>query len=500
LTSWFITSGALREVKEAAEALGVRVYVAGGCVRDRLLERESHDMDFAVDGPAMTLARSVADRIRGGYFALDEERGAARVVRKVGATARYLDFARLRGRDLEADLGLRDFTVNAIAVALDQWEQDSPSWVDPTGGLGDLEEGLLRATSPETFVDDPLRTLRAARLAGSLGLRYDPDTEALIRRDAPLLATASGERVRDELSQMMGSSGPYARVLDLDRLGLLTVILPEMIPMKGVEQGPWHQFGVYEHSLRTVQALEALQDPPAMIDLVHQKGIWEGWEAVRHEFAAEVEAYLSQELSGGRPRRVLLRLAALLHDVAKPELRIADRNGCWRFHGHDKAGAPIVGSILRRLRFSSREVREGQIVVRHHMSPGFLTKAGEVTRRAAYRFFRDTRGVGISVLLLSLADYLATKGSSIEQESWEEHLSTIGCLLRLYYREPELANPPRLVTGDELMAELRIPSGPQVGELLEAIREAQAMREVRSREEALALAQRLLMDERLADS
>ena len=147
MSSWFVISGALAEVKQATEDLGVNMHVVGGCVRDRLLGRESHDMDFAVDGPAMTLARRVANRIKGAYFALDEERGAARVLRKAGATVYYLDFARLRGEDLEADLKLRDFTVNAIATPLEEWEQDSPTWIDPTGGLGDLEEGLLQATS-----------------------------------------------------------------------------------------------------------------------------------------------------------------------------------------------------------------------------------------------------------------------------------------------------------------------------------------------------------------
>jgi len=499
LSSWFASSGILQDVKEAAETLGVRVYIVGGCVRDRLMGRESHDMDFAVDGSAMTLARVVADRTRGAYFPLDEERDTARVLHKVGSRTDYLDFAGLRDRDLDADLKLRDFTVNAIAVALDNWEQEPPPWIDPTGGRRDLEEGLIRATTPKALVDDPLRALRAVRLVGRMGFHLDPTTEFLIRRDAHLLATVSTERVRDELSLMLESRNVYTQVLDLDRLGLLTVIFPELIPLRDVEQGPWHAWDVYQHSLRAIQGLDALYDASAMLDLAGQKGIWEPWLAVQEPFLADINAHLSEELSGGRTRRVLLYLAALLHDVAKPDLRREDESGRARFHGHDKAGAPIVGTILRRLHFSAREVKEGRTIVEHHMRPGLLTRDKRVTRRAAYRFFRDTGEAAVAILLLSLADYLATKGttkgSTIEAEQWEEHLSTIRRLLTLYYREPEIVNPPRLLTGDDLMRELDMPPGPRIGQLLEAIREAQAVGEVRSQEDALALARGLLMDE-----
>jgi len=495
LSSWFASSGILQDVKESAEALGARVYIVGGCVRDRLLGRESHDMDFAVDGSAMTLARMVADRTRGAYFPLDEERDTARVLHKVGSRTYYLDFARLRARDLDADLKLRDYTVNAIGVALEDWEEQSPSWIDPAGGRRDLEEGLIRATTPKALVDDPLRALRAVRLVGRLSFHLDPTTESLIRRDAHLLATVSTERVRDELSLMLETWPVYAQVLDLDRLGLLTVVFPELIPLREVEQGPWHVWDVYQHSLRVIQGLDALYDANAMLALVRQKGILEPWLAVREPFLADIDAHLNEELSTGRTRRVLLRLAALLHDVAKPDLRTEDESGRVRFHGHDKAGAPIVGTILRRLHFSAREVKEGQTIVEHHMRPGLLTRDKKVSRRAAYRFFRDTGEAAISILLLSLADYLATKGRSIEAEQWTEHLFTIRRLLTLYYREPETVNPPRLVTGDDLMRELDITSGPQIGRLLEAIREAQAVGEVRSRKEALTLARRLLTGE-----
>ena len=494
MRSWFVSSGILQDVKEAAETLGVRVYIVGGCVRDRLLGLESHDMDFAIDGSAMTLTRMVADRTRGAYFPLDEERDTARVLHKVGFRTYYLDFAGLRDRDLDADLKLRDFTVNAIAVALEDWEQESPPWIDPTGGRRDLKERLIRATTPKALVDDPLRALRAVRLVGRLGFRLEPTTESLIRRDAHLLAAVSTERVRAELSLMLETRPVYAPVLDLDRLGLLTVVFPELIPLREVAQGTWHAWDVYQHSLRSVQGLDALHDAGAMLDLVGQKGIWDPWLAVREPFLADIDAHLSEELSGGRTRRVLLYLAALLHDVAKPDLRTEDETGRVRFYGHDKTGAPIVGAILRRLHFSAREVKEGQTIVEHHMRPGLLTQDKRVTRRAAYRFFRDTGEAPVSILLLSLADYLATKGRSIEAEHWEEHLSTINRLLTLYYHEPETVNPPRLVTGDDLMRELNIPPGPRIGQLLEAIREAQAVGEVRSYEKAMSLARRLLAD------
>ncbi|HID64940.1 MAG TPA: CCA tRNA nucleotidyltransferase, partial [Anaerolineae bacterium] len=225
----------------------VRAYLVGGYVRDRLLGRESHDVDFAVEGDALALARTVADWMRGSYVPLDDERGVGRVVTRDEHGQRlFVDFAVLQGRDIIVDLSRRDFTIDAIALDINNLYR----FIDPYDGRADLEAGLVRAVSEAAFRDDPLRTLRAVRLAATLNLRIEPCTEEWIRRDAGLIVTVSAERVRDELSKTLAQPGAADNLRYLDELSLLRVILPETAGMK--------EAGRFERSLEVVRALEDL--------------------------------------------------------------------------------------------------------------------------------------------------------------------------------------------------------------------------------------------------
>jgi putative nucleotidyltransferase with HDIG domain len=484
----------LKQIRALAAARGVRVWPVGGAVRDALLHRPAHDWDFGVDRDALGLARAVADALGGAYFPLDTERDAGRVVLMAADGARLeLDFAALRGADLEADLLARDFTVNALAL------DETGTLIDPTGGAGDLKAGRIRATNEHVFRDDPVRLLRAVRMEAELGFEIELQTAAWMSRDASLLALPSAERVRDEFARVMATQGAVIHLQRCDEFGLLPYVTPELEHLKGVTQSPPHRFDVWRHTLLVVDALEGVVaavagrevGPCALADV--PPAAWGDLARVLGQFAGDVTAHLAVETNGGRNRALLLKMAALLHDVGKPETWSLGEDGRIHFYNHEPVGAQIAATRLQALRFGRDEVRRVHVMVEGHLRPAQLARAEKVTRRAVYRYFRATGDAGVEVALLSLADRLATWGPHLQEHRWARHLEVAEILLTHYFeRYEETVAPPPLVTGHDLMAELGLGPSPEIGRLLEAVREAQAAGEVGTREEALALARQNL--------
>jgi tRNA nucleotidyltransferase/poly(A) polymerase len=472
----------------------VDAYLVGGCVRDRLLDRAVHDLDVSIAGDGCALARRLADRFGADYYTLDGDRGTGRaILRREDGEQLYVDVAHFRGEDLAADLAGRDFTINALAadVAL-------PAVViDHHGGLADLEAGVIRPVSDDAIRDDPLRALRAIRLAAQLDFALAKETEELIRRDGAALADVAAERICDELSKLLACTSSSPFLYELDRLGLRDAILPELEPLRELEQPPPHRYPALKHTLESVRALEVLLDAigcaPAgrnASDIAAIAG--ECYLGDLPAFAAQLRQHLAGVLSGERPRVVLLKLALLLHDVGKPGTQSAE-GGRIRFLRHEDVGSKIAGEALARLRYSRAEVRLVECIVRNHMRPLLLASQDGVSSRAVYRFFRDTEDAGIDILLHALADHLATYAFEMEGSGWHRLVDLVTRMLGYHLdRRVELARHAALLTGRDLLREFGLQSGPQIGELLEAVREAQAVGEVETRAEAMSLVTRLL--------
>ena len=439
--------------------------MVGGAVRDALLRRTRGevDVDVAVPRGALDLARRVADRTGGAYLVLDAERGAARVIT---GSAR-LDVTDWRAPTLAADLMARDFTVNALAVPLRPLLREGVAEiVDPGGGRADLAARRLRLPAPGVLVDDPLRALRGVRLEASLGLALTAGATRAIRSAAPAVSSVSIERVRDELLLILALDGGGAVMRRLDALGLLRVLFPEVEAMRGTTQPRPHRFDVLEHSLRAVSGVDR-----ALADL-----------AVSGDVAEELEAHLAEPVGGGITRAQLLRLGALLHDVAKPETRRVER-GRIRFFEHDLIGAARAREIGERLRLPARATAVVERLVRQHLRPMHLAQAGEITSRARYRFFRDVAEDSQDLLLLAVVDGAAVTGIS-PAAAWRRS-AVVRDLMGGWQETRAVATAPPLLRGEDVMRHFGLPPGPAIGALLEQAREAQALGLVRTASEAL---------------
>lgn len=451
----------------------ITIWLVGGAVRDRLLERPEPDLDFVVAGEARSVARRLADAIRGSYYDLDRERGTGRVVITADNQRRtHLDFASLRGEDIEADLRGRDFTVNALAVPL----SDPNQLLDPTGGLQDLRDHLLRSCNPRSMTEDALRTLRGVRIAAQLGFAIEACTISQIRAAAPMLGGISAERVRDEIMQILAMERPAKPVRVLAHLGLLRVVFPELRDPVEERSGS----GLSEISLGRMDALSTLalalqpeHDPEAVTGLAVSL-----LTARIGRFRALLSEDLDEEISHGRDVRALLFLAAMYYsppddDREVPFAKLVERRG-------------------EQLRLSRAEVERLGFMVRNRGRMSALAERSQIEPRMIYRFHQATRAASSQVVLLDLASLLARHAPGMPpRELWIKHLDAARSLLGPKYDGGAVRlDAKALVSGGDLIRALGISPGPEVGRLLGIIRESQAIGEIEDRQQALDLARR----------
>ncbi len=497
----------LQQVAQFFSARERQAFLVGGSVRDLLLHVPCADWDIATDGDAPRLARELANMLGGSYAYMNDK--ACRITIKQQYTTTgpgepmeaeetreiVLDIAPLHGDSIKADLRLRDFTLNALAVPLSELVPHLTAGmplplIDPLHGADDLAAHRLRAVSDASFQQDPLRMLRAVRFMQRYQLTLEQESEAMLVRDAPLLFRAAPERVHDELYAILAPTGAAERLRFLDSHELFTVLFPEFVPARGMQQPGLHHWDVLEHSLETVGSLERLA---AILQAPALKG--DPLSPTQGEVAQIRELLQEAEQQGifrfASMLSAPMKLAALLHDIGKTVTFTTDAGGHIHFYGHPQAGIPLAQHIMRRLSASTQDSRLVQQVVAHHMRPGQLSN-DTLTQRAIRRYFVDLGPVGINVALISLADHLAMRGPEPLGTAWERHLATVHQLLTAYIRERKRILPPRLLQGDELMHRLHIAPGPLVGYLLEQIAEAQAEGIIHSKEEALWLAEERL--------
>jgi poly(A) polymerase len=463
----------LKSVQDLSAERKVKVYLVGGALRDIILKKEkpNPDFDFCLKSNAVNFARKVANEMNAGFVVLDQTHGCARVVKKTGGRVITLDFSDFRGKTLEQDLLYRDFTINSMAVDLNQILSGvgfDEALIDLYGGRKDLVKGAIRLVHKSCFDDDPLRIMRAFSLAAIFGFKIDAQVYRQISLKKKKLSVISFERIRDELFKIFTSPKGYEIVEKLDQYNILELIFPEIRKMKTSGKSVFRRLNVWGHTMLTLKNVESIIN-----DLRRN--------SVKRE-------YLDKEISPGRSRGQLLKLAALLHDLGKPQtFRLED--GKVQFHGHERLGAGLAGAIATRLKLSNEELRLLKKIVFLHLRPGYLVTNPVLTAKARFRFFRDAADEAGAVLILALADERSTKGYLLLDKIRHKYERLIPRLLREYFFKRQDVPVSRLVDGNDIMRRFGLAPSPLIGKVLKELEELQAIKKIKTKNDALKAAE-----------
>ena len=420
---------------------------------------------------------------------LDKSHGILRILPRDNSW--HLDVAYYQGT-IEEDMERRDFTVNAMAIPLKGFLKGrNETILDIFNGQKDLKSKKLLAVSDTAFSDDPIRILRGIRLSGTLGFTISSLAKKQIQRDAVHLKECAGERIREELLVILGLPNSSHYFEEMLKLKVIENIFPEMMPTLKVDQPDEQQWNVFIHSIKSMDAF----------DFLIRRGDWgHADKSVLDSvpWNEEIADHFTESVNYGSSRRHIVKLAAFLHDVSKPETRVVTPEGKIRFYGHPQVGAGVAKEIMKRLRFSSRETDIVVKIVEHHLHPVQLSQErpedGKActppSKKALFRYCRDLGDEALDVAFFSLADDLAAFGDGLNLTNWVWHGNITNCIVS-EIEQLKKSPMPKLLDGDDLI-NLGIPKGPEVGELLEKILTLQAEGTIVGRDDALEYVNKII--------
>ncbi len=433
-----ITNTYLKKIGSVADEQGIEAYVVGGYVRDKLLGKEVNDIDIVVVGSGVEFARSVAERMGKRKIVTYEKFGTAMLPTEGGKIEFVGSRKESYNRDsrnpvvevgtLEEDLSRRDFTINALALSI-----NGPTWgdlIDPFNGQFDLNAKIIRTPLDPlaTFDDDPLRIMRAIRFSSQLGCAIDQPTLDAIPKIRDRLSIISQERITEEFMKIMASPKPSVGLRLLFDTGIMRIIFPEVADLSGVDQRQDHHHkDVFLHTCQVVDNIS------------------------------------------GMTENVYLRLAALLHDIAKPKTKKFVEGIGWTFHGHEEIGARMVKHIFRRLKLPFEHVPYVEKIVRLHQRPMQLVDQ-TVTDSAVRRILFEAGEEIDDLMTLCRADITSKNPKLVKQYS--ENYDLVSAKMKEVEEKDKLRafQPP--VRGDEIMSLCNLPAGKLVGVLKSHIEEA----------------------------
>jgi len=458
-------------ISHLARKHNLDIWLVGGFLRDIYLKKAKAllDFDFCVEKNTFPLVKDFAKKISSKFIVLDQEQQSLRVILKRKKKLYTYDFTLMRGKNLNQDLALRDFSINTLAVNLRQRKREL---IDIFDAKKDLKQKVIRVINEKVIPDDPLRILRAFSFATNYGFRIENKTLKSMIKFKAGLARVSGERVNEELFKIFASPSSFKTVKALDKLKIIDEIIPYVSKLRGVHQGAYHHLDVWQHSLETLRQFEVL----------FKKKLSKN---------KEILSYLNEELAAARRRIDIIKLACILHDLGKPfaKTRLKKRT---IFHTHEKIGRELAESIAQDLRLSLREREVLKKVIFWHLRPGYLADQITPSKRAIYRFFRDTQNEGAGVIFLSLADWRATRGPLTNAQKRRRHEKIMLDLVNSYFREQKKKPLPKIIDGYDLMRKFKLKSSPLIGEILKKIKEEQVLGRVTTKTGAFALAKKMI--------
>ncbi|MDP8212410.1 MAG: HD domain-containing protein [Candidatus Zapsychrus exili] len=463
----------LKIIKDISKRNKVEIYLVGGFLRDHVLGVFGKDFDFAVEKNALKIAKEFSTRIKGAYVLLDRDNGCARVVKKKNKQIYTFDFADFRAKTFKGDIAHRDFTINTLSLNLKSLKESSDLkdiLIDIKGGVRDINKKVIKLVYAKAFKEDPLRMMRAFSLNAALGFKIIDSTLKQIKKDKDLIRDVSYERITEELFKILKTPKSVSVLKHMHKQGLLELIIPQIRVMFNCKQGGYHHLNVWKHSLETVAQVEKI---------------------IKGLKCQETLDYLNEHLSGNRTRKETLKLAALLHDIGKPDTKKKEGNH-FSFHGHEHKGRKIVKYIADMLKISIAERHALEDMVMWHLRPGYLSNFKKPTERAIYRYFRDTKDEAVSTAFLSLADQRSTRGPLTTEEDQKHHEEICLNLIGRYFAKVKEEPFVRLIDGNDLIKKLKIKPSPLFSKILLEIEEKQSLGKIKTKKEAIDLARKFV--------
>ncbi|MBA4367437.1 MAG: hypothetical protein C0403_07335 [Desulfobacterium sp.] len=457
----------LSPVKEDLSPL----YLVGGAVRDHLLDREIKDVDIACVKPEET-ANCIGQYHDSAIVLFNKKQNAVcyRVIDRNNKD-NFLDIVQLRNNSIFEDLQERDFTFNSIAVQINRKGQIEKI-IDPLNGAEDLQNRLIRISSLHAFQSDPLRILRAFRFSAELDFCLEKRTKLLINDQFSLISSVSIERIMAEVFKIFATDRAARHVRHIDKIGLLEIIFPEIKKMKGCGQNDYHHLDVWDHSMMVLDNCEEISS-----NLNHYFP----------ESAIQIQNTLSMN-----NRIVLMKMAALLHDIGKPDTRKINKNsGDITFHNHDRAGQEIICSLSKRVKMSKQDQIFLESMVDNHMHILFLSRP-DVKEKTVLKWLCKLGDNFIPLVIIEMADCKSTLGTASSKAVIDHHLTWSRDMINNYFHETkQKIEKVSLINGKDLIA-LGMSPGPRLGQILRTIREAQDLGTIQNYNQGLALAKRII--------
>lgn len=440
------------------------IYLVGGTVRDYYMGLESTDRDIIVmDEDAREFSLKLAEFLNATFVPLDEVNRIYRLV--LQDKINYIDVTNPVGDSIEKDLMRRDLTINAIAVNLKTGEL-----IDISGGVTDIKNKCLNYVNELNFVDDPLRLLRVYRFQALFGFELAPETVNAVCKYGNLIHKPAVERINHEIMALFSGKYTDKALENMNKTWILEEIFPFVEELKQVPPNSHHHLDLFHHSIETVRQVQKLYE----------------------EAPDEVKEHLNKVDFGGFSRLAHLKLSAFMHDIGKFSTWTIEE-GKHRFIKHDDVGAKMSVKILKDLHFSNKQIDYISTMIKYHIYPSHVMNSPQITEKIMMRYVRKMDCNAIDEIILAQADRLSARGPEITDEIIEHNITYLNMLLRFYLEARETLKPlPKLLTGNDVMKLLSIKPSKKLGEIMDALHEAQLSGDVLTKEHAVDFVKKLV--------
>ena len=453
----------IKKIIELAKDTNTEVFLVGGYIRDFLLKKESLDIDLVVSKYVESFAKKLARLISGECFLLHSDLQVYRVAVFNNKNIKYIDISLMQGKNIEQDLKKRDFTINSLAVKIENFDNIKKNIIDCCNGIKDLKA--------KEIIKDPLRMLRAFRFASEYNFKISKQTLLLMKKYASKISSVAGERIKNELFRIFSNKKSSQYVFIMDEIKLLESMFSVITKMKkSAKNFYYHPKGLFQHCFQTYEALE---------------NIFIKLDKFFHNSKDLLEQHLNKQFSENITRKNLLKFIALFHDCAKPETakRIGNK---MRFLGHEKLGAKKTVEIMKGLKMSNKEINFAKTIISEHMRPSSLTKTEVITKKAQIRLFRAIKENTPDLLILAMSDWHSYKTLKVcSNKNLKCQEKSVDKLIFNYFDFINRKPKNKIIDGNILMKKFNLKPGKIIGELLKIINNAYEENRIKDEKNAL---------------